>query len=360
MAALPKYVFLVVDSSGNQYEFERCTNRAWEYYENDSGRCRFFIPKNDLKLNTTSVSDGSLSEIRIYRNGSLVWQGIVQIVQDTVDGTWVYGETFLATLGWYGVRYDQAYTSTAVGTVVENEYDNIVARSNNFLADRVTKGTIQAPYISNTTSNLTITRTLFHENFLSLLKQMVLTSRAEMTSSWSQYTVFNISFSETTPTFTFYRNVGSNQADVVFELDSEIVDFNIPRDMRDIANSVKGLAISSGPAVITNTQTDSSSQNNWYLREHYPFFNNVTASDDLSQRTENYLYERKDPRREMKIRLAAGLVPFNGYSMGDFVKVRINTGRVNIDEYRRVIGMEVSIDDAGVENTVPVLEKARS
>lgn len=355
-----KYVFVIKDASGNLYEFERCTKRAWEWYENDVGRCRFFIPDNDLKLNTTSVPDTALSEILIYRNGSLVWQGMVQVIQDTVEGTWVYGETFTAALGWYGVRYNQAYTTTAIGTIVTNEYDNIETRSNNFLTAKITQGTIQTPYISGSTNDLTITRTLFHENFLQFLKQMVLTSRAEMTSSWAQNTVFNISFSETAPTFTFLRNVGSNQADVVFTLDSEIVDFNIPRNFRELSNEVKGLAIASGPVVLNATYSSSASQTAWYRREYYPFFNNVTAQTDLNQRSSNFMDERKDPKRDMKIRLAAGLEPFEGYSMGDSIKLVINKGRVSINEYRRVIGMEVQVDNSGIEQVVPVLQKARS
>mgnify|MGYP001581561886 CR=1 FL=1 len=360
MAAIPKYVFVIIDSSGNQYEFERATRRAWEYYENDVGRCRFFVPYNDLKLSTTSISDNKLSEIRIYRSGSLVWQGAIQIVQDTVDGTWVYGETYNAFLGWYGVRYNQSYTAIAIGTIITNEYANIISRSSNILSAKITQGTIQSPYITGTASDLTITRTLFHENFLSFLKQMVLASRAEMTTSFAQNTAFNISFSETAPTFTFTRNVGSNKADVVLELGSEIVEFNIPRDMRDITNSVKGLAIGTGPIVLSTTATDTTSQSSWYLREQYPFFNNVTAQNDLNQRTDNFLFERKDTKRDMKIKLAAGLVPFDGYALGDSIKVRINRGRVEIDEFRRVVGMEVDIDETGIESSVPILEKART
>lgn len=360
MAAIPKYVFVIKDSSGNQYEFERSTNRAYENYENDIGRCRFFIPHNDLKLSSSSVSVDSLSQILIYRNGTLVWQGVVQIVQDTVDGTWVYGETFMATLGWYGVRYNQVYTAAAIGSIITDEYDNIESRSGNFISSKITQGTIESPYISATANNLTITRTLFNENFLSFLKQMVLAGRAEMTSTFAQNTVFNISFSETTPTFSFLRNVGSNKSDVVLELDSEIVDFNIPRDFRDVSNQVKGLAIASGPTVISATYSDTTSNTAWYRREFYPFFNNITAQGELNQRSSNFLEDRKEPRRDMKLRLAQGLVPFDGYVMGDSIKIRINRGRVSIDEFRRVIGMEVQIDDSGIEQTVPILQKARS
>lgn len=355
-----KYVFVIRDASGNLYEFERCTKRAWEWYENDVGRCRFFIPHNDIKLTTTSVSDAASSEIRIYRDGSLVWQGITQVIQDTVDGTWVYGETYMAALGWYGVRYNQAYSSTAIGTIITNEYDNIETRSSNFLTAKITQGTIETPYLVSSTNNLTITRTLFHENFLYFLKQMVLTSRSEMTSSWSQYTTFNISFSETTPTFTFLRDTGDDKANVVLALDSEIVDFNIPKDFRDIQSYVKGLAIASGPQVLNSEQNDTTAASSWYRREFYPLFNNVTAQTDLDKRSSNFLNDRKQPRREMKIKLAAGLSPFDGYSMGDSIKLVIETGRVSINEYRRVIGMEVQIDDTGVEQTVPILQKART
>jgi hypothetical protein len=50
----------------------------------------------------------------------------------------------------------------------------------------------------------------------------------------------------------------------------------------------------------------------------------------------------------------------DGYSISDKVKLRINRGRVHIDEYRRVVGMEVNIDNSGVESAVPILQKLRT
>lgn len=356
----PKYVFLIEDSSGNEYEFEKATSRAWEYYQNDVGRCRFFVPYNDLKLTTSSVPTGAFSEIRIYRDASLVWQGMVQIVQDTKDGTWVYGETFLAGLGWYGTQYNQAYSAQNISKLVGDEYDSIVGRSNDFLAAKITKGTIQNPYQTGTTTNLTVTRTLFNDNYLQLLKELVIVARGEMTSSWSQNTVFNISFSETAPTFTFTRDVGSQKADVVFELDSEIVDFNIPYDFRDIVNEGKGFAVAEGPSILTSTESDATSAGSWYRRERYPFYPNVTAQDDLDQQVDDLVLEKKDPYTRMDLKFAAGLTPFDGYVMGDSIKIIVSKGRVDIDEWRRVVGMEVTILDTGVEQTVPILKKDRT
>lgn len=357
MATLPKYQFVIKDQSGNLYEFEQCTRRAWSVYENNVGRCRFFIPKNDLKLTTTSVSDSAFSEIRVYRDGALVWQGMVQIIQDTIDGTFVYGETFNAALGWYSVRFQQAYTTANLNTIIDGEYTNIAARTNNFFNAKITKGTIESPFTTGTAVALTITRTLYSENFLDFLKQMTYVGRAELSSSFSQYTVFNISFSETAPTFSFLRNVGTAKSDAVFELGSEIKSFNNPRDFRFVENSDKGYAVSAAGVALNSTKTDGTSQTSFYLREGYPYYNNVTGQTDLDKRTNNRVLDRKDPARAMFIQYASGLKPFDGYSLGDFITLRIDTGRLDSSESRRVIGMEVSIDPTGVENTIPVLQK---
>lgn len=359
MAALPKYQFVIKDQSGNLYEFENCTRRAWSVYENDVGRCRFFIPKNDLKLTSTSVNDAAFSEIKVYRDGSLVWQGMVQIIQDTTDGTFVYGETFMAALGWYSVRFQQAYSAQNLSTIITAEYNDIVARAEDFFAAKLTLGTIESPYTSGTAVALTITRTLYHENFLDFLKQMMYVGRAEIAVAFPQYTVFNISFSETAPTFSFLRDVGTNKPDVIFELGSEIKDVNIPRDFRFIENQDKGFAVSAVTTALNSTQTDATSQTNYYRRESYPYYNNVTGQIDLDKRVANRVADLKDPRRDMFLQFAAGLKPFDGYVMGDSVVIRIDSGRLDSSEFRRVVGMEVSIDETGVENTIPILQKAR-
>lgn len=354
-----KYTFIVKDASGNEYEFDNCTERAWEVYENDVGRCRFFVPYSDLKLTASSIIDSAFSEILIYRNGTLVWQGFTQMLQDGLDGVWVYGETFLAALSWYGVRYNQAYTTANISTLIGDEYDNIVARSDDFLSAKITKGTIENPYLVSTTNALTITRTLFNEDFLTVLKEMVAVSRGQETGAWSQNTVFNISFSTTAPTFSFTRNAGSEKADVIFELGSEITDFNIITDMRNITNESKGFSVAEGPKVLTSTESHSTSASTWYRRESYPFYPNVTSQANLDQLVNGLVAESNVPSMSMNIKFSAGLAPFDGYSLSDMVKLRIKRGRLNIDVFRRVVGMEVNIDNSGVENSVPILQKVR-
>jgi len=356
---MANYSFVIENGSGDVFEFTKATQRAYTRYENDVGRCRFLIPWSDLKLTTTSVDDTALSKIRIYREGSLVWQGITSIIQDTPDGTWVYGEDYKSALGWYSTRFNQAHSAANIGTIITNEYDNIETRTGDFFSE-FTQGTIETPYQTSTTTNLTLTRTLFADNFLTFLQEMVAVARGEMTSGWSQNTVFDISLHETTPTFTFTRDVGADKSDVIFELDSEILDFTIPRDFRGIVTDATGYAIATGPAVLSSSESDATSRTAWNRREAYPFYQYITAQGDLDQTVDNLIGDSKDAKPDMILQFAPGLTPFGGYVMGDNVKIRIKKGRVSIDEFRRVVGMEVRIDDTGVENAVPILKKNRS
>lgn len=359
MAAEPKYSFVIENSSGDVFEYTRAVKRIYTRYENDVGRCRFLIPWNDLNLNTTSVDDTGYSEIRIYRNGTLVWQGILQIVQDTPDGTWIYGEDYKAALGWYGTRFDQAHSAADIGTVITAEYDNIETRAGNFFTAKITQGTIQSPYQTGTTSNLAITRTLFADNFLTFLQDMVAVGRGEMTAAWDQNCVFDISLSESAPTFSFLRNVGSDKEDVVFELDSEILNFNMPRDFRNIITDATGYAIATGPAQLSSSEADATARTAWYRREKYPFYNHITAQNDLDQTVDNLVGDQKSVRPDMVLQFAPGHAPFNGYVMGDNIRLRINRGRIALNELRRVVGMEVEISDTGIETAVPILMKNR-
>lgn len=361
--AQPKYVVVIKDITGaNSYEFAGISDIAWEWYENEVGRCVFKIPHNDLNLSATSVSATAFSEIIIYRNGSLVWQGFIAYLLDNVDSTTVYGLTYLEILKWYRVGYNTAYTTKKIGSeFISPIYDIIAAYTGNFLSAKITKGTIENPYTTGTTTQKTVTKTVFDEDFFTILQDMVGVSRADSPSgAWKQDTVFNISFSETAPTFSFLRDVGTNKADVIYELDSEIVDFSYGTDFRFIRNDVKGFGIQSGPLVLTSPQADATSRSSFYLRQYSPYFGSVTDQTQLDEMSKDILKDFKDPTRNFSITLAAGLSPFDGYVMGDGIKVRINRGRISLDEYFRVTGMEVSLANKGVEMVRPILQRQRT
>lgn len=359
MANIVKYNVIMKDYDNNIYEFNDFTNLEWERYESDVGRCTFFIPHNSLKLNSSSVPNDRYSEIYLYRAGELVWSGATRVLQNTKDGVQVFGETLESLFGDYSVRYNQEYTDTTLSSIITDEYNDIASRADSIFNAKLTLGTVENPYQSNTTTDLTLSRTFFNENFLQVLKEMVLIARAEMVSGWNQNTAFGVTLSDTSPTFFFSRDNGQDKEDVVLELDSEIVGYTEVQDFRRIHNEVKGLAVIEGPQVISSKRADSTSKKSWYRREFYPFFYSVTTQTGLDQRTINFLYDHRNPPKDMRIRLAAGLKPFDGYTLGDRIKIIINRGRTQVNEFKRVVGLNVKIDDTGIEQVVPILQKVR-
>ena len=368
MAEPVKYVILVKDKTGaNSYEFEKATSLSWEWYENEVGRCKFVIPYNDVKLSSTSIPDNAFSEILIYRNQELVWQGFVAYVEDTKDGTAVYGLTYMEVLkyartGYYGASHDGTgfeFTNAQLNTIITSVYN--AHQSDHILKNRITLGTIQTVYQTGTSTAKTITKTLFDETLFELLTQFVAVGRADSPSgAWKQDTVFEVTFNSSTPILNFWRDVGTNKSDVIFELDSEIVDFNFGVDLRWLSNSVGGYGIQEGPKVLLSSQTDSTSITTYYRRHSQPFFGQVTTQSQLNEMTKDFLTQYKDPIKGFAIKLVAGLKPFDGYSMGDSIRVRINRGRVNVDQFFRVVGMEVNLDQNGVEVVNPQLQIVRT
>jgi hypothetical protein len=130
--------------------------------------------------------------------------------------------------------------------------------------------------------------------------------------------------------------------------------------MRYIRNDIKGFAVQQGPKALTSSQVDATSRTSYYLRELSPFFGTVTNQNQLDEMSKDMLKQFKDPLKYFSINLVAGIRPFDGYSMGDNIKIRIVRGRVNVDQFFRVVGMVVLIDNSGFEEVIPQLQKVRT
>lgn len=361
MAEQPNYKVILQLADGKEYEFEQRTQLKWERYENMPGRCKFAIPYNDPKISNIS-DDEEFIQIFIYRNTSLVWQGFVAYLEDTEIQTTIYGLGLLECLKWYRVGLNDTYSSKKIGTeVLSPIWDAIDARTGAILGDVISKGTFQDPYDTGTTTPKTIERETFDEDYYTLCQEMIYLSRADSPSgTWTQNTVMEVTLSKTSPTFNFDRDRGEDKTQKIFELDSEIAAFTQSKDFRFIRNDVKGMNVAEGPEILTATETNSTSRTNYYLREISKVFPRTTSQSELNEATKDELAEVKDPKREFFLSFTADMEPFDGYSMGDNIKVRIDRGRIDVDSFFRVVGMEVTITDEGVEITRPILQRKRT
>lgn len=357
----PKYNVVLKLPTGEKYDFEKFSGLRWEDYENQSGRCTFSVPCDDNKLANLQDSNKFI-QILILRNGTLIWQGFVEFITDDTTKTTFYGLSLLENLKWYRSGYNTTYTSKKLGTeILSPIWDAIDGRTGAILGDLVKKGTFEDPYDTGTTNPKTITRVTFDEDYFTLATQMIYLARADSPSgSWVQNTVMAVSLSETAPTFSFLRNVGSDKPTVIFELDSELADYLYTQDYRMIRNDVKGMAIISGPKVVDHTEVDTTSRGLHYLREISMVFSNLSTQSEVDERTKDFLKDSKLIETSWYLSFTSSLAPYAGYAMGDNVLVRINNGRVNLNGFFRVIGMEVTISDQGNELCHPILQEKRT
>lgn len=360
MAASPKYNVILKLADGKKYDFEKYADLSYEDYENQPGRCKFSIPANDSKIALIS-SDEQFIQILITRNGVLAWQGFVACITDDIQSTTFYGLSLLECLKWYRVGFNTAYTTKKIGTeILSPIWDAIDTRTGAILGDVIKKGTIEDPYATGGTTAKTITRTVFDEDFFTLCQEMIAESRADSPSgSWVQNTVMAVSLSETAPTFSFLRNVGANKTTKILELGSEISDFIYTKDFRFIRNDITGMTVAEGPEILTKNLADTTSRTAFYLREISQLAGGTTQSE-LDEKTKNLLKLQKDPEKNWYLSFASNVIPYDGYVMGDNLTVRIDRGRVDLNAYFRVIGMEVTVTNSGVEITHPILEKVRT
>jgi len=354
------YKIILKLADGKEYEFEKFTNLQWERYENIPDRCKFNLPYNDQKLSLIS-NDEQFIQIFIYRKTTLVWQGFVAYIEDSEKQTVIYGLGLLECLKWYRVGYDTEYKDKKIGSeIISPIWNAIATRTGAILGSVITKGTIEDPYQTGTSTAKIITRTVFDEDFFTLCQEMIYLSRADSPSgSWEQNSVMEVTLSKTAPTFNFIRNRGVNKTQVIFELDSEIAGFTQTKDFRFIRNDVKGFAVVEGPEILNKTEVDATSKTSYYLREISQLIPRATSQSELDEATKDELAEKKDPKKNFYITFASGLKPFDGYSMGDNVRVKIDRGRTKVDEFFRVVGMEVRVENGGVEIARPILQRKR-
>jgi hypothetical protein len=358
--AIVKYSPILQLPTGEKYEFEQFSDFEYDDYENQSGICRFSVPTNDPKLANLQDLEKFI-KMFVYRNGILVWQGFLAFTEDDINKTTFYGLSLLECLKWYRVGYNSVYTNKKIGSeIISPIWDAIDSRTGAILGDLIKKGIIEDPYATGGTTPKTVTRTTFDEDFFTLCQEMIAIADADSPSgAWVQNTVMAVSLSETAPTFSFKRNVGSDKPLEIFELDSEISDFIYDQDFRYIRNDVKGLAIVSGPQVLNKTETDSDSRTSYYLREISTLFDNISSQSELDEQTKEFLSSNKDVQDNWYLSFTSKKAPYEGYLMGDNIKIRINRGRVQLDGYFRVIGMEVSVTNDGIEIPHIVLQEAK-
>lgn len=353
----PNYEFIATNNAGTELAvFANAKDRMWSRLLSRPGEAQFRIKQKDALAKDAYIQPGVM-HLKIKRDGSLVWGGLIDRLTEGVYDIVVHASSYEKLLQFNITGYQAQYTDKRIGTeIVQPLWDAAKIASNSLLTN-FTSTTIQNPYVSGTAEKyITGTVTFDYENLLSVYQKLTEIGQADWATSGNTN---NVAF-EITPNkvFNFYRNLGSNQNAVSWVLGGQIRDFSYVIDTNNLFNSVTGVGVGTGASLLTETESDASSQSTYGLRQIAEPFKDLEVSASLDPRTKAFLKGYKDPAIFLQANLEPGLIPFSGYALGDSVKINVSRGHTAVvDQWYRVIGLQVKILENGAEVITPLMNK---
>lgn len=347
----PKIRIVVEDIAGNRYgEFEN----AKDISVTDMlpitgllGELVFTIPKDDAKF---SLLTGMKSVLSFERNGTVIKKFVYDYFRETTDNYTIWGTSYESLLMRYLVAPTNSATSTVrsfaakkLGTeIAQILFSEAVAKTSSLLAS-FTVGTVQNPYTPSTVTEMTSNFEFNYESTYDAILQVALTGGADFELTNSK--VFN-----------FYRNKGSDKANVVLHLRSEgpanILGYQRDVDFRKMGNKIYAFGVGVGVNFLRSIKEDSTSQTAYGLLEkNLGMPKSLVDQAALDKLVDDQIKLVKNPPETVEPKmLSNSLELLDGWDLGDNVKIDIVDGETTIDKYMRVLGYNLAYSNSGAES----------
>lgn len=320
------YTFVVTDLSGTALgELERATERRIKIYLNLPGAAEFKLDLRDPKY--TLVLPGETA-LQVYRAGALIWSGPIMTVEDEIDGdSW---KAAVGAIGWLGMF---EYRATDIG--VSYTDDTGVIAWNLISASQAKTGGALGIRAGNIVSGTTATVSYDAKGILQAIKDL---AEAEPGFDF-----------EITPdrVFNVYPGRKGTMVDVALEFGKNIRRFRRQRDATKLANNVYALGAGEGKNMLVGSAFDSSSIARFGNWELYLSKKDVQDIGLLNSAAAGALVPL--PPEIISLEIDPQDPPIGSYSVGDLVRVIVNAGGVQYDNWQRIYGIEIEISDEDYE-----------
>lgn len=165
--------------------------------------------------------------------------------------------------------------------------------------------------------------------------------------------------------FSFRTFLGNKQLNLTFMYGvsgtkGNIVDYNIPRYGRRMANDLFGIAVGQEGKVLYINKRNEASITEYGLLQSPMAFSDVKTSNPLQSRVEDQLRFVKDPENSpLDMVLDETGYPLGQYDVGDIVWVKIKDNVINYNEPRRIVRITVNLHNTGRELSTVTTNKPR-
>jgi hypothetical protein len=329
----------------------------------DFGQCRFRVGTQDPLF----TSEGDLftpfaHHVRIRRGGVTVWQGvIVKNPQRNIHYVEVVAYTYLYLLSRTLIRHDAASSQGA---------ENYLTLKSGTLASQVQTLITNAAADGATTLSTMTNGTVNNPTFPADFKDSAGTA---LSGSWTFSDTFQLKFDyrdvlyclqtlgvyanydfELTDglVFNFKSFIGNKQPNLVFYYGTHgnIEDFNAVYDGNKMANFLQGVAADNDFNILHAEQSSSSSIATYGKLAAVAAYADVKNVNLLLSRLRQELDQVSTPNPEIHLVLNEHAYPLGQYGIGDTVTVRISHGLISIDAVRRIVGIDVKVNETGKDS----------
>lgn len=360
--------FRPLDTSGNFLEYEDKLS-AW-------GKCRFRVATHDDAL----VQYGNILEpfkyhIRVYRDGVVVWCGIIVTnPRRTKKFIEVEGRTYIYLLTKVLVRRDASiaagdgkdnYRTLSSGTMA-TAVQNIVTEAKSdagtgSITSRITLGQIENPnFPSNYTraDNTPLTGGWVFSDDMTL--QFDYRDVYYVLSSLAMYPACDFEITKDL-VFNFKQFIGNKTTDVMFEYSNtgSVTDYNAPLNGDRMANDLTGVAADFGNQILHSQKSDEASVSEYGRVQGVAAYIDVKNINALRSRLGEELRLVSKPDSELHVTLNDRAYPLGQYGLGDVVRIKVKDRIVNVDQLRRVVGIDVFVDGTGQETIRLITNKPK-
>lgn len=348
-------------------------NKQGYFLEYDSklsniGTCRFRVmTKDQLFSEFGDVLQPYINHIRVYRNGALVWSGvIIDNPKRTHNYIEVVGYTYAFYMKKILINHDapdgsggenyRVLRSGTLATAVQTFFNEAKAR-NPVLTNGWKLGTIENPnFPTDTGGNALYTDTSggaltgaysFNDKFFIKFDYRDMLYVLGMLGVYS-----NCDFELTSDlTLNFKSYLGTRRHDMVFEYGvvGGIEDYNVPLSGTNMANRLTGIAADNNFNVFSTKQEDTASVNTYGVIEGVAAFKDAKNVGVLNTRLTEELRNISDPLNEIHAVLNNSAYPLGQYGLGDTVTFKIKDHIINVNELRRIVGIHVQVHNVGRE-----------
>lgn len=180
---------------------------------------------------------------------------------------------------------------------------------------------------------------------------------------WSLFGMYaNCDFEVTNDlVFNFKKMIGTRRPELVFEWSKygAVMDFDAPLDGENLVNDLMGIASDPRGVVLHVERRDDESVKRYQLSQDVMAFLDAKDKNTMRTRLIEHLRFSAYPDSVVNFVMNEKAYPLGQYDLGDTAMFKIKRGIIDVNQERRITGLNVAVHNTGTETIVLETNKPR-